>query len=155
SGTAFAPCYGLAEATVFVTGIREPGPARIVHLLPDPLRQGYAVQAEPGTRTPALVRCGAPASGVTVPGGGPDRGARRGPGEVGEIWVDAPSVSAGYWGRPAQTADTFGARLPGDEAGRFLRTGDLGVVLDGQLFVVGRLKDLIIIDGRNHHPQDI
>jgi acyl-CoA synthetase (AMP-forming)/AMP-acid ligase II len=73
---------------------------------------------------------------------------------VGEIWVSGPSVASGYWDRPADTQLTFRARLAG-EHGTFLRTGDLGFMLDGELFVTGRLKDLIIVDGTNHYPQDI
>ena len=78
------------------------------------------------------------------------------PGAEGEIWVAGPSVAQGYWGRPEETAATFGARLAGDAEGTpFLRTGDLGFFLDGELYVSGRLKDLIILRGRNHYPQDI
>jgi acyl-CoA synthetase (AMP-forming)/AMP-acid ligase II len=75
-------------------------------------------------------------------------------GEVGEIWVSGPNVAAGYWGQPELSARVFGADLPGDP-GPWLRTGDLGLLADGQLFVTGRLKDLVIVDGRNHYPQDI
>jgi acyl-CoA synthetase (AMP-forming)/AMP-acid ligase II len=76
-------------------------------------------------------------------------------GEVGEIWVSGPSVAQGYWGRPEQTEQTFHAHLPRTGEGPFLRTGDLGFILEGELFITGRLKDLIIIDGQNHYPQDI
>ena len=76
-------------------------------------------------------------------------------GEVGEIWVSGPSVARGYWNRAEETARTFGARLADTGDGPFLRTGDLGFVSDGELFVTGRLKDLIIIRGVNHYPQDI
>src|SRR6185369_13917361 len=75
-------------------------------------------------------------------------------GRVGEIWVSGPSVARGYWGRPSETEQTFGAHLANGE-GPFLRTGDLGFFHDGQLFVTGRLKDLIVIRGRNLYPQDI
>jgi acyl-CoA synthetase (AMP-forming)/AMP-acid ligase II len=77
------------------------------------------------------------------------------PGGVGEIWVASPSVARGYWSQRELTAATFHARITGSNEGPFLRTGDLGFVHDGQLFITGRIKDLIIIDGANHYPQDI
>jgi acyl-CoA synthetase (AMP-forming)/AMP-acid ligase II len=76
-------------------------------------------------------------------------------GEVGEIWIRSPSVAAGYWNRAEETEYTFAAHLADTGQGPFLRTGDLGFVLDGQLYVTGRIKDLIIIRGRNYYPQDI
>jgi acyl-CoA synthetase (AMP-forming)/AMP-acid ligase II len=76
-------------------------------------------------------------------------------GEIGEIWLAGPSVAQGYWNLPDETHRTFGAMLAGSGEGPFLRTGDLGFVHDGQLFIAGRRKDLIIVDGRNHYPQDI
>src|SRR5262249_44872013 len=74
---------------------------------------------------------------------------------VGEVWVRGASVAQGYWGRPDETERTFGATLPGRVGEAFLRTGDLGFLHDGELFVTGRLKDLIIIRGRNVYPQDV
>jgi acyl-CoA synthetase (AMP-forming)/AMP-acid ligase II len=74
---------------------------------------------------------------------------------VGEIWVAGPSVALGYWGKPEETARTLGARLAGESCGPYLRTGDLGFLRAGELFVTGRLKDLIILRGRNHYPQDL
>src|SRR5207248_385632 len=76
-------------------------------------------------------------------------------GEVGEIWVRGPNVGRGYWNNAAQTRRVFGATLVEGAPGGWLRTGDLGTVLDGQLIVTGRLKDLIVVDGRNHYPQDV
>jgi len=77
------------------------------------------------------------------------------PDHVGEIWVSGPSVAQGYWNRPQETERTFHAYLAETGEGPFLRTGDLGFLRDGELFITGRLKDLIIIAGRNHYPQDI
>src|SRR5205814_5891612 len=76
-------------------------------------------------------------------------------GQIGEIWVQGPSVASGYWNRPEETTRSFQARLEGAPGGPFLRTGDLGFLIEGQLFVAGRLKDLIIIRGRNVHPEDV
>src|SRR5690606_21713603 len=77
------------------------------------------------------------------------------PDQIGEIWVSGPSVAQGYWNRPEETDRTFRAYLKDTGEGPFLRTGDLGFIQDGELFVTGRLKDLIIIRGLNHYPQDI
>jgi acyl-CoA synthetase (AMP-forming)/AMP-acid ligase II len=77
------------------------------------------------------------------------------PGQVGEVWVSGPSVAQGYWNRVAETEHTFKAFLADTGEGPFLRTGDLGFLLDGELFLTGRLKDLIIIAGSNHYPHDI
>ncbi|WP_185444110.1 AMP-binding protein [Kribbella qitaiheensis] len=75
-------------------------------------------------------------------------------GVVGEVWLSGPNVAAGYWADPERTAEVFGATLA-DGTGPWLRTGDLGALYDGELYLTGRLKDLIIVDGQNHHPQDI
>ena len=77
------------------------------------------------------------------------------PGAIGEIWVAGPHVAQGYWDRPEETESTFKAHIADTGAGPFLRTGDLGFMREGELFVTGRLKDLIIIRGRNYFPQDI
>jgi acyl-CoA synthetase (AMP-forming)/AMP-acid ligase II len=74
---------------------------------------------------------------------------------VGEIWLAGPSVAAGYWNRPEETTRTFGARIAGSDAGPYLRTGDLGFMEKGELFITGRMKDAIVVRGRNHYPQDI
>lgn len=133
----FHPAYGLAEATLKVTS-RDP--AR-------PVR----VHCEEGRE---IVSCGRPAQGIEVRIVDPETAQKLAEGQTGEIWVSGPSVAQGYWRRPQETIATFGAELD-DEPGRFLRTGDLGFVRDGELYVSGRLKDLIIIRGRNHYPQDI
>jgi acyl-CoA synthetase (AMP-forming)/AMP-acid ligase II len=76
------------------------------------------------------------------------------PGRIGEILLQGASIAAGYWDRPAETAETFAATVPG-EAGAFMRTGDLGCLHQGELFVTGRIKDVIIVRGQNHYPHDI
>ena len=80
-------------------------------------------------------------------------GAAVGEDRVGEVWVSSPSKAAGYWANPLKSAEDFAATLPGDETAAFLRTGDLGFLHDRELFICGRLKDLIIVRGRNHFPQ--
>ncbi|MEU7055957.1 fatty acyl-AMP ligase [Streptomyces sp. NPDC046197] len=143
---AFYPCYGLAEATLMVTGGSVDAPATLLE----------ADESGPhaGAADAAAVGCGRPATDVTVVIADPERQEELPEGETGEIWVSGASVAKGYWRNAVATRETFRAKLPGHE-GRFLRTGDLGFLRDGELFVTGRLKDLIVIDGRNHYPQDL
>jgi acyl-CoA synthetase (AMP-forming)/AMP-acid ligase II len=143
---AFYPCYGLAEATLMVTG----GPVHTPPTLLEPAEAG----PHAGEADAAAVGCGRPVSGTTVVIADPEGQEELPDGEVGEIWVAGPSVAKGYWRNALATRETFRATLTGRE-GRFLRTGDLGFLRDGELFVTGRLKDLIVIDGRNHYPQDL
>ncbi|MCC3772248.1 AMP-binding protein, partial [Streptomyces sp. UNOC14_S4] len=105
---------------------------------------------------PVVVGVGRPVTGTAVRVVAPDTLLTRPDGTEGEIWVRGPGVAAGYWGRPEATEATFAAR-PADApaAGPYLRTGDLGLVRDGELYVTGRIKDLIIVHGQNHYPQDI
>lgn len=147
------PCYGLAEATLMVTGGRADRPATIRRFDPGALGHGRADLADDGR---PLVACGQPAEDHTLVVVDPHTCRPCRSGEVGEIWLRGPAVATGYWDDPAASSATFGARLTDDPAGpAFLRTGDLGFRHDGDLFVSGRLKDLIIIRGRNHHPADI
>jgi amino acid adenylation domain-containing protein len=152
---ALYPCYGLAEATLFVTGGgkgRAPAFARVSVAA---LRRGHAVE-EAGGATQELAGCGRPWLGQEVVIVAPEERTRRADGTVGEVWVCGGSVARGYWGRPESTASEFAARLRGEpQAGPFLRTGDLGFLRDGELFITGRRKDLIIVRGRNLYPQDL
>ncbi|MFF7930401.1 AMP-binding protein [Streptomyces sp. NPDC007940] len=142
------PSYGLAEATVFVSAARPGEPVRRFSLDRDALAEGKALPARPDDpRAVLLAGCGTPV-GQEVHVVDPVSGARLSEGEVGEIQVRGPNVGRGYWNRDEQTRRVFGTD------GR-LRTGDLGTVLEGQLIVTGRLKDLIVVDGRNHYPQDL
>ena len=107
-----------------------------------------------GAADQALVACGRPEFGMEVVIVDPEQRRRCGRNEIGEIWVAGPSITQGYWNRPELTAEVFGAELV-DGAGPFFRSGDLGFMHDGQLYLTGRLKDLIIVRGRNHYPHDI
>lgn len=153
---ALLPCYGLAESTVGVTFVAVGDPVLVVGAARDALERGRLHPADPDAaeRAVELVGCGRP-DGVELAIVDPDAHVERGPGEVGEIWVRSDSVGAGYWNRPDETAATFEARLARGGRGPFLRTGDLGVMHEGQLFVTGRLKDLVIVRGRNHAPSDL
>ena len=152
----FFPCYGLAESTLIVTGSsREAQPlARAVQSAE--LEHNLVVQAagdEVAQRT--IVSCGEPLLGQQVTIVNPEDLTQCPTDIVGEIWVSGPSVARGYWNRPEETEQTFNAYLAATGEGPFLRTGDLGFMTNGELFVTGRLKSLIIIRGRNHYPQDI
>jgi acyl-CoA synthetase (AMP-forming)/AMP-acid ligase II len=153
---AFYPCYGLAEATLLVGGARRRELPTVLPVQTAALEQ-HRVVAHPadGQASSRLVSCGYIRRGVQLAIVDPATRTCREPERVGEIWVAGPSIARGYWRQPQQTEDVFQARLADSHAGPFLRTGDLGFLRDGELFVTGRMKDLIIINGRNHYPQDI
>ena len=155
---ALYPCYGLAEATLLVTGSRKGRGPRSVAADPAELGRERYVPAPDG-RGQLLAGSGLAApsaeSGADVRIVGPATGVPCATDRVGEIWVAGPHVAQGYWGRPRTSEATFGGKLPSDHGRRYLRTGDLGFIADGELYVVGRLKDLVIIRGRNYYPQDI
>jgi acyl-CoA synthetase (AMP-forming)/AMP-acid ligase II/acyl carrier protein len=153
---AFYPCYGLAEATLLVSGGKLDAPPVTLSVRKAALEANQVLPAhpeEPGTQ--ALVGCGHSLADQQVVIAHPERLTRCPPAEVGEVWVAGPSVAAGYWDRPDDSLRTFGARLADSGEGPFLRTGDLGFLHDGELFITGRLKDLLILRGRNLYPQDL
>jgi amino acid adenylation domain-containing protein/non-ribosomal peptide synthase protein (TIGR01720 family) len=156
----FCPAYGLAESTLAVTG--NPAGAEPFALNVDgaELQRDRAVPVPRGTPGSQVVPgCGAPLPGTRVLCVVPETGEILPPGRVGEIWVGGPAVARGYWSAPArEEQDLFSARTAGggeDSRGPWLRTGDLGFLHGGELYVTGRRKDLIIIRGANHYPQDI
>jgi amino acid adenylation domain-containing protein len=154
---AFHPCYGLAEATLLVTGKLEPALPSIGAVEAKALESNRVIQSSPdveGARL--LVGCGNVEFGQRIVVVNPESRVECMPDEVGEILVSGPSVAQGYWNQPEATEEIFHTRVAntGDDT-QFLRTGDLGFIKDGELFITGRLKDLIIIRGRNHYPQDI
>jgi len=149
------PSYGLAEATVYVATRTPAQPPEVVHFEADRLSAGHAERSPGGT---ALVSYGVPQSPM-VRIADPDTCSECPETTVGEIWVYGDNVAAGYWGKPHETELTFGGVLADRSAdtpeGPWLRTGDLGFISDGELFIVGRIKDLLIVHGRNHSPDDI
>jgi acyl carrier protein len=152
----FYPCYGLAEATLLAAG---PDYRHEPHILPvnrAALAEHRVAPAcgEPEAMVQQLVGCGAAVKDHTIVIVDPSTGAELADSEVGEILIQGPSLAQGYWNRAEETQEVFGAEVAG-RAGKFLRTGDLGFFRDGELFVTGRVKDVIIIRGRNHYPQDI
>ena len=147
------PSYGLAETTLLVAGHTRTVPPTVIAVdrVSLALRRLRASSADDATR---LVTVGSPSEMLTVQIVDPDTGLVCAPDTVGEIWIAGASIASGYWGRDAESAAVFGARVAGrDES--FLRTGDLGAVHAGELVVTGRLKDLVIVGGRNFYPQDI
>jgi len=151
---AFFPCYGLAEATLFVSGGPWGHGPYTLDVSRAALEHKRAVPATVGDRL-RLVSSGTPAAGAPVRIVDPDTRDALDDRRIGEIWVAGDSVARGYWGNDPETAATFGATIAGERSATYLRTGDLGFLDDGQLFVTGRLKDLIILNGRNYYPQDI
>jgi 8-amino-7-oxononanoate synthase len=153
--SSFYPCYGLAEATLMVSGPKAGSGATVRAFRDDGLTQNVVVPLAdhaPGARH--LVGCGAPVGSLRVAIVEPETGARAASDRIGEIWVAGGSIAKGYWRKPEKTAARFDARLS-DGDGPFLRTGDLGFMHDRQLYITGRIDDLIIVRGLNHHPQDI
>jgi len=153
--TAFRPGYGLAEGTLIVTTRYKKEPTTIKTISKQRLEEGY-VETISGTGDDVkqIVGCGQSIDNQSVVIVNPETLQRCESSQVGEIWISGPSVAQGYWRRPEETARVFQAHLATGE-GPFLRTGDLGVFQDENLFITGRLKDLIVIGGRNLYPQDI
>ncbi len=154
--SAMYPGYGLAEAVVGVSCGPVSEPLRSVMVDAGALARGrVAVVGAAHPRAHALIGCGRALDHVRIEVVNPETAALAGPGEVGELWIEGPNVALGYWGRADETRATFGARL-GDGSGRaLLRSGDLGFVHEGHVYVAGRLKDVIVVRGANHYPQDL
>lgn len=153
---AFYPCYGLAEATLFVAGGKSDAPPVLKLFERAGIERGEMIEASQAeTSSQGLIGCGRTGVDQQLVIVDPETLSRRAPNQVGEIWVRGASVAQGYWKRDELSAATFTAKTTDTGDGPFLRTGDLGVILNDELFVIGRLKDLIIIRGRNHYPQDI
>jgi 4-hydroxyphenylalkanoate adenylyltransferase len=158
SETVIRPSYGLAEATLYVATAGPGRAPKVACFDYQDLSAGQAKRCEPEAGGAKLVSYGSPRAStlrIVDPGSGMQRPA----GAIGEIWVHGSNVAMGYWRNPQQTERTFGAELrsssPGTPDGPWLRTGDLGVIFDGELFITGRIKDLLVIDGSNHYPDDI
>jgi amino acid adenylation domain-containing protein len=154
---AFFPCYGLAEATLFVSGNPVVRPPVIKMFAAESLAKHRVEEqaADADVDVQELVSCGTTLLGQETLIVNPETSTPCAPNEVGEIWIAGDSVAKGYWNRPEETQNIFHARLTGVSGETLLRTGDLGFLHDGELFITGRLKDLIIIRGRNLYPQDI
>jgi acyl-CoA synthetase (AMP-forming)/AMP-acid ligase II len=152
----FCPGYGLAEATLKVAITRVDVDPILLTVQTEPFEQNRIVEAaEDDTQAKTLVGCGPPELDIEIAIVDPQTLMRCAPDQIGEIWTRGSGKTHGYWQRPEETRETFEARIADTGEGPYLRTGDLGFLWQGGLFITGRLKDLIIIDGRNIYPQDI
>jgi acyl-CoA synthetase (AMP-forming)/AMP-acid ligase II len=153
--TAAAPAYGLAEATLLVSSTKLNAGPRILEIDADAVFDGRVAPVAAGGSGRKVVSCGELVGDTKVAIVNPERLTRCKADEIGEIWVSDPAVAKGYWNQPARSEEIFGARLKDTGEGPWLRTGDLGFLQNGELFIAGRLKDMIIIRGANFAPQDI
>jgi acyl-CoA synthetase (AMP-forming)/AMP-acid ligase II len=150
------PCYGLAESTLVVTGNKRGSEPQFLRISKAHLEKGHASPADQGSgQDIQLVSSGEPAGDTRVSIVDPSTCAAVEDGYVGEIWTSSESVCVGYFGGEQESRAQFAARIAGTRHPPYLRTGDLGLIKDGQLYVTGRLKDVIIIRGHNHYPHDL
>lgn len=152
---AFYPCYGMAETTLMVSGSMTSVPYPWKAIDKVAFEQNQITDSESEETAVTLVGCGSAVPDMQIAIAHPETGVRCTGNEVGEVWVSGPSVCQGYWNRPEESHQTFQAFLADSGEGPFLRTGDLGFLEDGELYITGRVKDLILIRGRNLYPQDI
>jgi acyl-CoA synthetase (AMP-forming)/AMP-acid ligase II len=153
---AFYPCYGMAEATLFVSGSRKADPPIVRYVDGSALEENRVVDTDrnlPGTR--AIVGCGRAWLDFQLAIVDPETHIRHADNQVGEIWVSGSGLGRGYWQQPEESDRTFNAYLAETGEGPWLRTGDLGFLDRGELYITGRLKDMMILWGRNHYPQHI
>jgi len=150
------PAYGMAEATLLISGGRRGGEVVTRAVSGEALQRGVIVAPGSDEDARVVVGCGRHLVGEEIAIVDPDSRQRLAADAIGEIWVRGANVAVGYWQNPAATAATFAATIAGEGEGRWLRTGDLGF-LDGagEIYITGRIKDVIIIYGNNHYPQDI
>ncbi|MBH8563711.1 AMP-binding protein [Nostoc sp. CENA67] len=153
--SAFYPCYGMAETTLIVSGGLKKEPPVIRFVQEQALKQNLIVTTTSKEDSKAIVGVGHRSLDQKIVIVHPELLTECLDGEIGEIWVTGPSVAVGYWEKLEETQQIFNAQLRDTKEGSFLRTGDLGFLLDGELFVTGRIKDMMIIRGQNHYPQDI
>ncbi len=165
--TAIKPCYGMAEATLFVSATQRENEAKIVYVDRDDLNAGsFTLVDADAPNAVAQVSCGQVAVSQWATIVDSETATEQPDGHVGEIWLHGLNIGAGYWNKPEETEETFHNKLitplpenshaegaPADAI--WMRTGDFGVWLDGELYITGRVKDLVIVDGRNHYPQDL
>lgn len=154
--TTLTGAWGLAESACLVTGQAWDEPARSISLSTKALSNNQIIPPEGNESSSELVSCGEPASGMEIRIVNHETLTECLPGEAGEVWLKGPTVAKGYWNRQSETEKTFGARLKGGKDNdAYMRTGDLGFMNNGELFICGRIKDMIIIRGENYYPQDI
>ncbi|MGB3773454.1 MAG: long-chain-fatty-acid--AMP ligase FadD32 [Rhodococcus sp. (in: high G+C Gram-positive bacteria)] len=165
--TAIKPSYGMAEATLFVSSTKHSDEARIIHVDRSALNEGRIVKVAEGTPDSIpQVSCGYVARSQWATIVESDTSTEVPDDHVGEIWLHGQNIGKGYWGRDKETSETFHNKLVTrlsdnshadgtPEGANWMRTGDYGVYVDGEIYITGRVKDLVIVDGRNHYPQDL
>jgi len=155
SKTTLTPCYGLAEACLMVTSAERDKTAVTLTVDREAIEQGKVVEENGGNKT--IVSSGKPPRNINVAVVDPVIHTVQPAGTVGELWLSGPNICTGYWGRPVESEKTFNGKIRGRHADNvsYLKTGDYGAIIDGEVFVTGRLKDLIILRGKNYYPQDI
>jgi acyl-CoA synthetase (AMP-forming)/AMP-acid ligase II len=150
------PAYGMAEATLLISGGRRGAGPVLRRVSRQALQQNRVAPPAREEDAQLLVGCGRPLAGEDLAIVDPQSGRRCAAGEIGEIWVRGPHVAQGYWHNPEATRASFAGRIAGEDFSAWLKTGDLGFLdAAGEVFITGRIKDLIIIRGVNHYPQDI
>ena len=153
------PSYGLAEATLYVASPPISPNVQTARFDLDELAAGVALRSDSGPESGTQLVSYGPPQAYPVRIVDPETGIEMPAGTIGEIWTRGDNVALGYWRKPELTTQVFRARInnpsEGTPAGPWLRTGDLGTIADGELFIMGRIKDLLIVDGRNHYPEDI
>jgi acyl-CoA synthetase (AMP-forming)/AMP-acid ligase II len=153
---AFYPCYGLAEATLFITGIDASQHPNITYLDKKVLSEDKVVVVDSDSpNSKAVVSCGHTWLGDEIIIVDPETKTQCASDRVGEIWAAGTGIGKGYWQQKEQTANTFQATLANNPDKTYLRTGDLGFIKDSELYITGRIKDMMILWGRNHYPQHI
>lgn len=152
---AFLTCYGLAEATLMVSGSSKAKIPESKRLIARELANNRAINSSKIENTVSIIGCGKVSELSTLKIVNPETLKPCAPNEIGEIWISGPNVAQGYWNRPLDTESTFQAKMCNSNKATFLRSGDLGFIDKGELFVTGRLKNMVIIDGKNYYPHDI
>ncbi len=167
SPKAIKPCYGMAEATLFVSATQRDNEALVTYVDREELNAGrFVAVAKEADNAVAQVSCGQVALSQWAVIVDADTATELSDGQVGEIWLHGLNIGKGYWNKPAETDETFrntldhplaegSHSLGAPEGAQWMRTGDFGVIYDGELYITGRVKDLVIVDGRNHYPQDL
>ncbi len=155
SKTSVLAVYGMAEATLFISGNRSGTDYNLKKVSSTALQENCIQDAVENEDNIEIVSCGTPVADCEVIIVQPENNLKLGENEVGEIWVKGSNVSQGYWNNPELNQELFHAYIGSTDDGPYLRTGDLGFISNGELYIAGRFKDLIIINGKNHYPQDI
>jgi acyl-CoA synthetase (AMP-forming)/AMP-acid ligase II len=154
--SSFRSCYGMAEATLLASVTKAKQQPRILNLDREKYERGVVCIVAPELPGQAIVSCGPPPQGQKTAIVNPVTCAKCPDGIIGEVWLAGPHLAQGYWRRPTESAAVFGSRVAqSDDAAAYFRTGDLGFFLDGEIFIVGRLKEIIIVAGRNIYPDDV